>query len=59
MLTRYKIHNKRPEHPDFVTSTIVAWVPVFTDKDHFEIPAGSQERQRVSVVAGGKLELPG
>jgi len=28
-------------------------------KDHFEIPAGSMERQRVSAVAGGKLELPG
>jgi len=55
MLTRYKIHNKRPEHPDFVTSTIVTWAPVFTDKDHFEIPAGSLERQHV----GGKLELPG
>jgi hypothetical protein len=31
---------------------------VFTHKDHFEILAGSLERQRVSAVAGGKLELP-
>jgi hypothetical protein len=28
-------------------------------KDHFEILASSLERQRVSAVAGGKLELPG
>jgi hypothetical protein len=28
-------------------------------KDHFEILARSLERQRVSAVAGGKLELPG
>jgi hypothetical protein len=28
-------------------------------KDHFEILANSLERQRVSAVAGGKLELPG
>ncbi|MDY6909145.1 MAG: hypothetical protein SWC40_04250 [Thermodesulfobacteriota bacterium] len=27
-------------------------------KDHFEILARSLERQRVSAVAGGKLELP-
>jgi len=40
MRTRCKIHNKGPEHPDFVASTIVAWVPVFTHKDHFEILAG-------------------
>ncbi|MDY6910251.1 MAG: hypothetical protein SWC40_09985 [Thermodesulfobacteriota bacterium] len=41
MRTRYKIHNKGPEHPYFVTSTVVAWIPVFTHKDHFEILAGS------------------
>jgi hypothetical protein len=29
------------------------------EKDHFEILASSLERQRVSAVAGGKLELPG
>jgi hypothetical protein len=28
-------------------------------EDHFEILASSLERQRVSAVAGGKLELPG
>jgi hypothetical protein len=28
-------------------------------KDHFEILASSLERERVSAVAGGKLELPG
>jgi hypothetical protein len=28
-------------------------------RDHFEILASSLERQRVSAVAGGKLELPG
>jgi len=28
-------------------------------KDHFEVLAGSLVRQRVSAVAGGKLELPG
>jgi hypothetical protein len=28
-------------------------------KDHFEILASCLERQRVSPVAGGKLELPG
>jgi hypothetical protein len=28
-------------------------------KDHFEILASPLERQRVSAVAGGKLELPG
>ena len=28
-------------------------------KDHLEIPASSLERQRVSAVTGGKLELPG
>jgi hypothetical protein len=28
-------------------------------KDHFDILASSLERQRVSAVAGGKLELPG
>jgi hypothetical protein len=28
-------------------------------KDHFEILASTLERQRVSAVAGGKLELPG
>jgi hypothetical protein len=28
-------------------------------KDHFEILVSSLERQRVSAVAGGKLELPG
>jgi hypothetical protein len=28
-------------------------------KDHFEILASSVERERVSAVAGGKLELPG
>jgi len=41
MRTRYKIHNKGPEHPYFVTSTIIAWIPVFTHKEHFEILAGS------------------
>jgi hypothetical protein len=41
MRTRYKIHNKGCEHPYFVTSTIVAWTPVFTHKDHFEILPGS------------------
>gem|GEM_PF-2491837 len=50
---------KNRNTPYFVTSTIVAWIPVFTHKDHFEILAGSLERQRVSAVAGGKLELPG
>ncbi|MDY6908521.1 MAG: hypothetical protein SWC40_00975 [Thermodesulfobacteriota bacterium] len=29
------------------------------EKDRFEILASSLERQRVSAVAGGKLELPG
>jgi hypothetical protein len=28
-------------------------------EDHFEILASSLERQRVSAVTGGKLELPG
>jgi hypothetical protein len=41
MRTRYKIHSKGPEYPYFVTSTIVAWIPVFTLKDHFEILAAS------------------
>ncbi len=40
MRTRCKIHNKGPEHPCFVTSTIVALIPLFTQKDHFEISAG-------------------
>jgi hypothetical protein len=54
-----RIVTKNPNTPYFVTSTIVAWIPVFTHKDHFEILAGSLERQRISAVAGGKLELPG
>jgi len=41
MRTRYKIHSKGPQHPYFITSTIVAWIPVFTHKDHFEILAAS------------------
>jgi hypothetical protein len=41
MRTRYKTHSKGPEHAYFVTSTIVAWIPVFTLKDHFEILAAS------------------
>jgi len=43
MRTRYRIHSKGPEHPYFVTSTMVAWIPVFTHKDHFEILASSLE----------------
>jgi hypothetical protein len=32
---------------------------VFTHKDQFEILAGFLEREGVSAVVGGKLELPG
>jgi hypothetical protein len=32
---------------------------VFSHKDHFEILAGFLEREGVSAVVGGKLELPG
>jgi putative transposase len=37
MRTRYKPHDKGPEYPYFVTSTTVAWIPIFTHKDHFDI----------------------
>jgi hypothetical protein len=60
MRTRYKIHNKEPKHPLLRHINYCSVDPaVFTHKEHFEILAGSLERQRVSAVAGGKLELPG
>jgi hypothetical protein len=36
-----RIVTKNPNTPYFVTSTIVAWIPVFTHKDHLEILASS------------------
>jgi hypothetical protein len=59
MRTRWKIHNKEPKHPVLRQINYPSVDPGFTHKDHFEILAGSEERQRVSAVAGGKLELPG
>ncbi len=41
MRTRYKVHSKGPEYPYFVTSTTVAWIPIFTHKDHFDIVGNS------------------
>jgi len=60
MRTRYKIHDKEPRRPLLRYINYRSVDPlVLTHKDHFEILAGSLERQRVSAVAGGKLELPG
>ena len=37
MRTRYKPYSKGPQHIYFVTSATVAWIPIFTHKDHFDI----------------------
>jgi len=54
MRTRCRIHNKGSEHPYFVTPSILGWIPVFTHKDHFEIPAGSLQPPPLNPLPQGE-----